>query len=58
MVCDVFLVVDCGEIVVFFGENGVGKLILIKIFGGIYKFDVGWVLIDGELYEYWFGGFG
>lgn len=43
---DVLLDLRCGEILVFFGENGVGKMILMNIFFGYYVVDEGWVLVS------------
>lgn len=51
-----------GEIYVVFGENGVGKLMLMKIIYGVIWFDFGCMLWEGRLvwvisfeYVWWFG---
>lgn len=37
----------CGEIMVLFGENGVGKLMLIKVLIGVYYVDCGIIWLEG-----------
>lgn len=45
---NVSLIVYLGEIYLLMGENGVGKLMLMKILLGVYCVDVGGeILIDG-----------
>lgn len=45
----VILCFNLGEIYGLIGENGVGKLMLIKIFVGVYQVDSGSVIFDGYL---------
>lgn len=40
-----------GEVHALFGENGVGKLMLMRIIAGDYWFDVGELVFDGWLVE-------
>ena len=40
-----------GEIVALVGDNGAGKSTLVKILCGVYREDVGEILIDGEVVE-------
>lgn len=42
--------VQCGEIFVICGENGVGKLILMKVFLGVYLYGIyeGEIIYEGE----------
>lgn len=48
MLNDVLLYVDIGEIVVIFGVNGVGKLILFKVLLGISEgFVIGDIILLG-----------
>lgn len=39
----------CGEIMVLFGENGVGKLMLIKVLIGVYYVDCGIIWLEGQV---------
>lgn len=41
-----------GEILVVIGDNGVGKLIFIKVLSGVVQFDEGDVLFDGQLVNF------
>lgn len=43
-----------GEVYVFMGENGVGKLMLIKVLIGVYWIDFGFIVVLGS--ECCFGG--
>lgn len=45
---EVFLEFFLGEVIVLVGENGVGKLIIVKILIGIYQFDEGEIKIQGS----------
>lgn len=49
---DVYFEVCVGEVFVFVGENGVGKLILMKIFFGIYIKDEGIIMFEGWEVEF------
>lgn len=55
---DVFLNVDEGEFVCFFGLFGFGKLIVFRMIGGFECLSIGFILIDGVdvmnvLFERW-----
>lgn len=39
--------IEIGEVYVLMGENGVGKLMFMKILIGVYKKDGGIIKIDG-----------
>lgn len=48
---EVCVVVVEGEVYVFFGVNGVGKLMFVKVFGGVEMLDLVEVFLCGECYE-------
>lgn len=43
----IFFEVEKGEVVVILGFSGVGKLIVLNIFGGMDSCDEGEIIIDG-----------
>lgn len=45
------LMIECGEIYVLCGENGVGKLILMNVLSGLYLYGFydGEIFYDGKL---------
>lgn len=46
---DINISINKGEIVGVIGRNGSGKSTLLKAMAGIYKPDIGWVGIDGDI---------
>lgn len=42
---------DCGKIYGFYGRNGSGKTVFLKLLSGFYKLDSGSVLYDGVSYS-------
>lgn len=46
---DISFKVGQGEVLCLFGDNGVGKLIFIKILVGVYVLICGEIVMDGEV---------
>lgn len=47
--CGVDFMVNCVEVVVLIGDNGVGKSMFVKMLFGVYVLDVGEIVFEGVL---------